>query len=285
MIIGNGYIGKRLSTTLDNAVLAPTKVFSERDAVKLIDYYSEEEAVKVLINAAGKTHGDDIPNIDWCEAHMPETLMSNVLLPLHLLRACHDKDIMFVHLGSGCIYDNFLGDSYDKELSWSEGDAPNFTGSYYSRTKAQVEAILNEFDCLQLRLRMPLDIYPGPRNLIDKLKGFDKLIDIPNSITSIPHFITTLRTLVDRRRTGIYNITCKGGITHPEIMRLYDKAMGTKSEFEVIDPDELGKLVLARRSNCILSTDKLEAEGVEVPLAERAVWECLVEYKKNLKNK
>ena len=67
------------------------------------------------------------------------------------------------------------------------------------------------------------------------------------------------------------------------IMYIFSKCFRI-SKFKIINPDDLGKIVLARRSNCILSTKKLEAEGITVPRAGGAVRECLKAYRKNLYN-
>ena len=62
----------------------------------------EKEKPDIVINTAGKTGR---PNIDWCEEHKVETLRSNVAGPLLLLEECAKRNIYWVHLSSGCVYE------------------------------------------------------------------------------------------------------------------------------------------------------------------------------------
>jgi len=121
---------------------------------------------------------------------------------------------------------------------------------------------------------------PHYKNLITKLLKYRKIIDIPNSITSMPYFIKALKHLTERKRKGTYNVVCSNPITHLDIVKIYESLTGTAHAFEIITLDELDTMVVAKRSNCILSTKKLEAEGVTVPTAEDAVSECVKEYVK-----
>src|SRR3989344_2091165 len=95
-----------------------TAVIAELDRVK----------PDIVINAAGKTGR---PNVDWCEDHKEETLHANVTGAVVLLEECRKRGIYWVHMSSGCIY---TGDN--NGAGFSEEDAPNFDGSFYSRTKA-----------------------------------------------------------------------------------------------------------------------------------------------------
>lgn len=65
-----------------------------------------------------------------------ETIRVNVLGMLNLADLCHSKGIHLTTYATGCIF------HYDKDFpensgkGFKEGDKPNFTGSYYSYTKA-----------------------------------------------------------------------------------------------------------------------------------------------------
>lgn len=159
-----------------------------------------------VLNCAGKTGK---PNVDWCEDHKLETMSSNVAGPLVLARECLEAGVHLTHLGSGCIY---KGDNGGR--GYSEEDAPNFYGSFYSRTKIWSEQVLREFPVLQLRLRMPLDGKPSPRNLITKLASYSKVISVTNSITVIDDLVKAAKELMRKKRTGVYNVTNPGTIEH-----------------------------------------------------------------------
>ncbi len=232
----------------------------------------DAEKPDIVINAAGKT---GVPNVDWCEDHQLETIHSNVTGPLVLLEECGRRGIYWVHLSSGCVY---LGDNGGK--GFSEDDPPNFDGSFYSRTKAWSEAVLREFPVLILRLRMPFDKAPHPRNLLNKLKEYTHILDAQNSITYLPDFLQAAGKLIAKRRTGIFNMVNAGSISPYRIMELYRELVDPSHTFERLQLKDLPQRVKAGRSTCVLSTKKLEGEGIAVRPVEEAVREALLAMKK-----
>jgi hypothetical protein len=113
---------------------------------------------------------------------------------------------------------------------FKEDDKPNFTGSYYSHCKAITENLLQAYPgVLTLRVRMPIvaDLL-YPRNFITKIIKYDKVINIPNSMTVLPELIPYSIEMSKRKLTGIMNYTNPGAISHNEILELYK---------EYIDPD------------------------------------------------
>ncbi len=128
---------------------------------------------------------------------------------------------------------------------------------------------------------MPIDIYPGKRNLIDKLVEYRQVIDVPNSVTIIDTFLEVTKKLIDMRKTGIYNVVNDGSITHKRILEIYKEIVDPSYELpEFIGLEELRNLTLAGRSNCILLVDKLKREGIEVENINEAMIHCLAEYRK-----
>lgn len=267
LVFGNGWVGNKFAERLPDAEVTAVDI-TDRQAVRA---ELARRSPAVAINAAGKTGK---PNIDWCEEHKLETLASNTTGPLVLARECLDRGVFFVHVGSGCVYD---GDNGGK--GYSEDDPPNYFGSFYSRTKIFSEQALRELPVLQLRLRMPIDSVPGPRNLITKLVGYRKVISIPNSVSVLDDFFAASLELIRRRRTGVYNMTNPGAIVHPQILTLYREIVDPAYSFEILG--ELGGRVKTGRSNCLLSTAKLDAEGLRMRPVEEAVRATLVQYRFN----
>lgn len=226
----------------------------------------------IVINAIGKTGR---PNIDWCEEHKEETMLSNISAAINLSTECSKKGIYFVHLGSGCIY---YGNNDEK--GFSEEDEPNFFGpQFYAKTKIIAEKSLKELPGLILRLRMPIDNFPHERNLIDKLTKYSKVIDVQNSMTTVPHMIKAIEQLVEKKAQGIYNLVNPGSISAKDIMSMYKKIVNPSYEFGVFSVEELGSITKGKRSNCILRTDKLKNEGIILPEINEAVESCLLSYK------
>ncbi len=243
----------------------------------------KEELARVkpshVINTAGKTGR---PNIDWCEDHRSETVYSNITGPLVLMKECLDAGIHLTHLSSGCIFDG----ASPQPGGFTEEDEPH-TVSFYAWTKATSDSILKHFPVLVLRLRMPIDDEPTPRNLIDKLVSYPMVIDVENSVTIIDDLIRTIDELSSKNRTGIYHVTNPGAIRHSDIMSMYQELVDPTHQHTLISMQELLERGLAKtgRSNCVLSTRKLQSEGIILQDAHEGIRACLVNYKKHLSDK
>jgi 3,5-epimerase/4-reductase len=269
LIFGKGYFGQKLAASLPDAHIAAEVDITNPDLIRAaLDTHKPD----VLINCAGKTGR---PNVDWCEDHKLETLHANVTGPLTILKVAAEMNQYWVHLGSGCVYNGDNGG-----LGWSEEDTPNFSGSYYSKTKSHVDQLLADFPVLQLRLRMPLDGEPGARNLITKLVGYKQVISLPNSISVVPDVVRAVEHLANLRATGIFNVVNPGAITHREILDMYRDIVDPSHETSYISLEELAHLTKAPRSNCVLSTDKLKSTGLEIGDIHTRVRDMLHEYQK-----
>ena len=268
----DGWLAQKFNNFLEDSQISDVDITDLPATRKELD----EKKPKIVINAAGITGR---PNIDWCEEHKIETVAGNVTGPLNILQACSEKNVYWVHLGSGCI---FQGRGPNNK-GFRENDEAN-PPSFYSWTKYWADSILRHFPILIIRLRVPIDIEPGSRNLIDKLLKYSQVIDTENSVTVIPDFLDAAKELINKRKTGIYHVTNPGVLKPSEVMQLYKDVIDSSHDFEVVSDEELYKqgLVRAIRSNCVLNTDKLQKEGIHLkPIQERIV-EVIKEYKKNL---
>lgn len=271
LIFGAGWLGREFSHCLNAHVSTADITDSAAVRQELLHYHPE-----TVLNAAGKKGH---PNIDWCENHKTETVSSNITGPLILMRECLDRNIHFTHLSSGCIFD---GPSPQPE-GFSEEDTPNPV-SFYAWTKATADEILQRFPVLIIRLRIPMDRIPGPGNTITKLAGYQKIIDAENSISVVSDLISATVQLIEKRRTGIYNVTNPGTICYRDLMKWYTEIVDSTHPYELIPQSQLQSLGLVKtgRSNCILDTRKLQSEGIYLPPAVDAVKACLQEYKNHL---
>lgn len=271
LIFGKGYVASHFKDYFeDSAVISDVRI-EDLSAVK-----AELEAQKpdVVVNCAGKTGR---PNVDWCEDHKEETLFGNLTAPLILAQACFEMGLYMVHVGSGCVYEG-----YNNGEGFTEDDEPNFEGSFYSKTKKWCEEALKDLPVLQLRLRMPLDGKPGPRNFVTKITKYEKVISVPNSISVMQDFMEAAEALIEKRAMGIYNMTNPGVIDHAAILDMYKEIVDPNYNYTLMSLDELASITKAGRSNCGLSSKKLEAEGIHMRPVEVAVRETLVEYAKHM---
>ena len=272
LIFGSkGYLGQHFLSLYPDAA-APSVNIADRAAVaEALDTLKPD----IVINAAGKTGR---PNVDWCEDHKIETIEANVTGPLVLLDECAKRTIYWVHLGSGCIYQGT-----NQGRGFTEEDPPNFSGSFYSRTKSWIDQILKDFPArpdgtggvLNLRLRMPFDGSKNARSLITKLSKYQKVLDAQNSITYLPDFLKVADALIQKRATGIYNVVNPGTLSPFHIMEMYREIVDSSHTFERLTLDDLSSVVKAGRSNCVLSTEKIERLSVKMMPVEEAVREAL----------
>eukprot|EP00913_Durusdinium_trenchii_P007497 g7046.t1 len=147
---------------------------------------------------------------------------------LGLLAARLQKSAKSCWILAGCIfhYDQSKPEKVERDASlvakdasktFSEEDHPNFTGSFYSETKGYVENMLREFEhVLTLRVRMPIDgdVLCNKRNFIYKISHYNKVVNIPNSMTVLPELLPYAVEMALRRLTGIYNFCNPGAISH-----------------------------------------------------------------------
>lgn len=237
----------------------------------------------VLINCLGKTGR---PNVDWCESHKEETALINTALPIALAEACAKQGTHLIQIGSGCVYfgpSHYKGHtSYAVDPGWREDDFANPL-SFYSKTKYACDLMLGSMPHVTtLRIRMPVSDKDVPRNLINKLRGYKQVIDIPNSMTFMSDLTRCIEWAATNRPGGIYHVVNPEPLTAARIMQEYQKYV-PEHQFEVITEGQLDQMTIAKRSNCILNGDKLRAAGFRMSNSEEELAKCMAEYVKDMR--
>ncbi len=268
LILGQGFIGQKLQQELDCRIDG-SMINSFCAAQKLIKKYKP----KIIINCIGVTGRR---NVDDCELDKDETLLANSFIPVILAEVCLRYNLKLVHISSGCIF-NY---DYKKNIPINEKNLDFFFGLFYSRSKIYAERALEvlarDYNILIARIRIPLLNAKHPKNVLDKLLKYRKVIDIPNSVTYIPDFVKAIKYLIRIDARGVYNLVNSGGLRYPELLKVYQKYVpGFK--FKVI---ALKKLGLAR-TNLILSTAKLKQTGFRVREINSVLEECVKDYLKS----
>ncbi len=266
LILGRGFIGTRLQEEL-NCEISDKKIYSYNDTEAELKKFNP----KIIINCIGNVG----KNVDECEKDLDKTLAANTFVPIILLEAALRNNIKLIHISSGCIYHY----DYSKDTPIDENKEPDFFELFYSRAKIYADQALGvlakKHPILIIRIRVPLDNRPHPRNLLDKLITYKKAIDIPNSVTYIPDFLKALKHLIRINATGIYNVVNKGGLRYLELLDIYKNHV-PDFEYEVIDYNKLNIV----RTNLILSTKKLENTGFKVRNIKEVLEECVESYLK-----
>nr|XP_027063810.1 trifunctional UDP-glucose 4,6-dehydratase/UDP-4-keto-6-deoxy-D-glucose 3,5-epimerase/UDP-4-keto-L-rhamnose-reductase RHM1-like [Coffea arabica] len=251
-----------------------------QDRVQLLADIQNVKPTHVL-NAAGVTGR---PNVDWCESHKPETISTNVVGTLTLADVCREHGLLMMNFATGCIFEYDAGHPLGSGTGFKEEDKPNFTGSFYSKTKAMVEELLKEYDNVcTLRVRMPISSdLNNPRNFITKIAKYDKVVNIPNSMTVLDELLPISIEMAKRNCKGIWNFTNPGVISHNEILEMYRAYIDPKFKWTNFALEEQAKVIVAPRSNNEMDASKLKKEFPEL----LSIRESLIKYvfKPNKKN-
>ena len=284
IILGkNGYIAEAIVKELKSRGL-PHTAWSRSD----VDYTDLTELKYHLyilgenlhvINCAGFIGK---PNVDACELAKADCIEGNVLLPAMVSQLCQENQYGFTQISSGCIYGGYQKD-------FTEEDAPNFdfqNGSFYSGTKALAEKIVlkKNRDSYIFRLRIPFDEFESPRNYITKMLNYDKLLNAENSFSNRGDFAKYAIDLIEQKvPSGIYNITNKGSLTTENVINLMKKygVIDKKVKFYT-NLDEFMQQITAPRSNCVLSTNKIE-KYIKIRTIQEAMEDSLSKYPTSIK--
>ena len=269
LIIGKGYLGTRCAQSWSDAVMTDKIVETVSDVEKLIDEHKPD----AILNAAGIVGK---PNVDWCETHQVETYKGNTILPLIIAEACQKKGVYLLHMGTGCI---FYGTAPDGQ-AWNEDDYANPV-AVYTRCKYAADIVLAKMPNVGVaRIRIPIDNFSHPANLIDKLASFEKIVDVENSLTVVDDMIEVFHQLLEKKAQGLYHVTNPGSIKWREIMEMYKKYVDPSHNNQWISEEELVTLGLAnkKRSNNIMTSLNLPKLGIKMRPIREAIEDTMKKY-------
>ena len=285
LILGyNGFVSSSLVPLLLDAgmIVRPSAVrFTGKDGESaLLRAEIIDHRIDCVVCCIGRTHppGQNGGTIDYLEDNPDVNVRDNMFAPVMCASICNVLGVHFTYIGSGCIFE--YTDIEHPELGpiHTESSAPNFKGSQYSMMKGYTDQIMSTLPVLNIRIRMPITDIQQPRNLIDKLVKYPKIHSVPNSMSVMNDLMPILASLVYKRECGTFNLVCKGVITHREIIEMYTEIVDPTHTCEYITTEKLQSLVSAGRSNCHLSTDKLESM-FDVPDIHDSVRRCMIRRK------
>lgn len=286
LTLGNGFVADHLPYQK----IIERFSSNEKRVQELLGYYKPD----VLVNCIGKTGR---PNVDWCESNKTETYMANVTLPLMIAEWCEKHSVQLIHIGSGCIYFGESPNHSDHlvqmmsgrnvaygllDLGWKETDFAN-PQSFYSKTKYACDLLLGEMPHVTtLRIRMPISTKNDPRNFINKVRGYKQVIDVPNSVTFMDDLVACVDWAIDNSKIGTYHVTNPEPLTAAQVMKEYQK-YDSDHKFEIMSVKQLDAMTAAKRSNCILNTDKLNKAGFFMTPSNEALKACMSVYANNVR--
>jgi dTDP-4-dehydrorhamnose reductase len=273
LILGKGYIGSNLvkQNSIHEIVHISKKDINYTDPAEFSKFLSLD-TFDWIINCTGFT---GTPNVDGCEDYKEDCYHYNVTVPLYLTKVANTFNIPILHIGSGCVYTG-----YNKP--YTESDPTNFgadsyDSSFYSKTKDAFEKLSAHLQRYILRIRIPFNGIPEPKNYLWKLLHYDNLISMQNSITNVDDLITFIYKFIELKpETGVYNVVNNGSIdARAVVAKLREKGLENE-RWHFIETQAANFRVA--RSNCVLSTEKIQKIGLQLPDINESLERAIQEY-------
>ena len=276
-----GWIGRQFCEYLnENNILyieSDLRADNEKDVEKEIKEYNPTH----IISFIGRTYGDNFNTIDYLEqpGKLVENIRDNLYAPIILSILCERYNIHYTYMGTGCIFEYNISGKKN-----SEEDAPNFFGSSYSIVKGYTDRLQHMYskNTLNLRIRMPIINYDHDRNFITKITNYEYICSVPNSMTVLHDMYPIILDMIKKNITGTFNMCNKGVITHNEILELYKTHVDNDFTWKNFTIEEQNKILLSKRSNIELSTEKLYDLYPNIPDIKTSIEKCMISYAKLL---
>ena len=276
-----GWIGRQFCEYLnENNILyieSDLRADNEKDVEKEIN----ENNPTHIISFIGRTYGDNFNTIDYLEqpGKLVENIRDNLYAPIILSILCERYNIHYTYMGTGCIFEYNISGKKN-----SEEDAPNFFGSSYSIVKGYTDRLQHMYskNTLNLRIRMPIINYDHDRNFITKITNYEYVCSVPNSMTVLHDMYPIILDMIKKNITGTFNMCNKGVITHNEILELYKTHVDNDFTWKNFTIEEQNKILLSKRSNIELSTEKLYDLYPNIPDIKTSIEKCMISYAKLL---
>lgn len=268
LILGSGKVARIIKD--DNTQLVTHSMCDIVDLARVKSTLSSFSP-DVVINCAAKT------NLELCQKNKNTAYRVNTLGAINVLEACAEKNIKFIHISSGCLFD---GNKH--VMTENSSTTPSV---WYTRTKDWADEYIKNYgyeNYLILRPRQLISAVPHPTNMLTKFSKFKRIeaIDEDNSVTCIEDFAKMIDHLIDTDQTGIFNCVNEDTLTPYEIAIRISQTISPELQVEKTSYKNLLKKLPNRRVNTILSNHKLISTGHTPRSAREALEWCLENYGK-----
>ena len=273
-----GWIGKQFGDYLNSHGITYISTDVRADDEKAVEEEIKLYSPTHIISFIGRTHGGEYNTIDYLElpGKLKDNLRDNLYSPVILSILCERYDIHYTYLGTGCIFSS----DDPTTTSIDDDEKPDFFGSSYSIVKGFTDRLQHLYskNTLNLRIRMPIVKFEHNRNFLSKIFKYSKICSMPNSMTVLEDMFPVIMDMIQNKTTGTFNLVNKGLITHNEILEMYKEHIDKGFTWENFNVEEQNAILLSKRSNTQLSTDKLYSLYPDIPDIKTSVEKCIVGY-------
>jgi 3,5-epimerase/4-reductase len=273
-----GWIGKQFGDYLNNNGITYIGTDVRADDEKAVEAEIKLYSPTHIISFIGRTHGEENNTVDYLElpGKLPDNIRDNLYSPLILSILCERYNIHYTYTGTGCL---FSCDDPTKTYI-DDDEKPNFFGSSYSIVKGFTDRLQHMYakNTLNLRIRMPIVNYKHHRNFLSKIISYEKICSMPNSMTVLEDMFPVIMDMIIKKTTGTFNLVNKGIISHNEILEMYKENIDKSFVWENFSIEEQDAILLSKRTNTQLSTDKLYSFYPDIPDIKTSVEKCIKEY-------
>ena len=129
---------------------------------------------------------------------------------------------------------------------------------------------------------MPFCETPSERNIIMKLRKYDKIINKVNSLTNIEDLcgfcllmMADINENISNLIPGIYNVVNPQEVSTQEITNIMEQYGIGNPNWKTIEYEELKKMTVTGRSNCVLDDSKALSYNLRLPNTFDSLHRCI----------
>mmetsp|Transcript_14851 Transcript_14851/g.13427 ORF Transcript_14851/g.13427 Transcript_14851/m.13427 type:complete len:147 (+) Transcript_14851:491-931(+) len=131
---------------------------------------------------------------------------------------------------------------------------------------------------------MPISDDLSPRNFITKIVKYDRVVNVPNSMSVLYDLLPVSLALAAKKLVGVYNFCNPGAISHNEILDLYKQYIDPSYTYANFTLEEQALILKAGRSNNTLDHKKLvdAVPEIHIPEIHESLVNVMIRMKENL---
>lgn len=265
LVIGHGFLGQAFHRA-EYPVLTKTSCnITTKTSINSLRGIIQAYKARAVVNCIGKS------NTRWCEdpKNFSEMMLSNAKAPELLSKACALENVKFVHISTGCLYDNPSAPATE--------ETPTAAHCNYVVSKWVGEKGCDPSRDLILRPRLYFGDFNHDNNLLCKMRAFTKFGNTLDSFTSVHTIVSVVQQLLDKDASGIFNVTNGQVLSVSQIENMRRLILGKKDPWSIptITPEELRKSQNLHLVNAVLSIHKLRRYSITTTTARDELDRCI----------